>query len=72
MVLPRLEWLAPKVIHQKQDSQLMDTQQLIDFLEQHFDDGQQSLLIAQMAPDANACWQEKTRGFVVSSAWPNQ
>jgi len=72
MVLPRLEWLAPKAIHQEQNSLLMDTQQLIDFLERHFDEGQQSLLLAQMAQDANTCWQEKTRGFVVNSAWPNQ
>lgn len=72
MVLPRLEWLAPKVIHQEQDSRLMDAQQLIDYLEQHFDRRQQSLLLAQMAVEANSCWHEKTRGFVVSPDWPNQ
>ena len=72
MVLPKLEWLATRVIYPEQISPLMDSQQLIDFLERHFDKGQQSLLIAQMAPQANSCWQEKTRGFVVSSAWPNQ
>lgn len=72
LVLPRLEWLAPKVVHQEQDSGMMDIQQLIDNLEQHFDRGRESLLLAQMVKGENSCWYEKTRGFVVSSVWPNQ
>jgi hypothetical protein len=72
VVLPRLEWLAPRRIRQEQDSNLMDTQQLIDFLRKHFDHGQQSLLLTHMVWSDHSNWCEKTRGFVVSSAWPNQ
>ena len=70
VVLSRLQWLAPKFIQQEQASSLMDSQQLIGFLKQHFKQRQQALLLAQMVPGENA-WHEKTRGFVVGSTWPD-
>ena len=69
-VLPRLEWLAPRTIPHAQQSILMNTQQLLGFLEQHFTHKQQSLLLVQMARDPKGLWQEKSRGFVVSADWP--
>lgn len=72
LVLPRLEWLAPKLVQQEQASNLMDTKQVIEYLRQHFGHRQQPLLLAQMVRGENTTWQEKSRGFVVSSAWPDQ
>ena len=71
MVLPRLEWLAPKIITEEQGSKLMDTQHMLGLVGQHFDRAQQPLLLAQMLEGENACWEEKSRGFVVDAAWPN-
>ncbi len=71
VVLPRLEWLAPKIITEEQGSKLMDTQQVRDLVEKHFDRAQHPLLLAQMVEGENACWEEKSRGFVVGTAWPN-
>ena len=70
IVLPRLEWLAPRVISETQRSTLMDTRALQVFLGEHFRHSQRSLLLAQMARDTSDHWREKSRGFVVSADWP--
>ncbi len=70
-VLPRLEWLAPKIVRSEQDSYLMDRGQLRRFLDKHFSDRQQPLLIAQMQQYLETEWREITRGFVVGANWPN-
>lgn len=69
-VLPRLEWLATRVIQDPQNLGLMDKVELRDFLNRHFASNRQSLLIAQMIRDTKGHWQEKSRGFVVSRNWP--
>ncbi|WP_455365641.1 DUF1853 family protein [Kaarinaea lacus] len=69
-VLPRLEWLAPRIAKGVHPSTLMDTPQLLDFLDRHFAHNQPSLLIVQMTNCGNGLWQEKSRGFVVSAHWP--
>jgi len=71
MVLPRLEWLALKVITPEHDARLLDQQELKDYLARHFAHGQQSLLVAQMARMESGDWQELSRGFVVSEQWPS-
>jgi hypothetical protein len=70
IVLPRLEWLAPRVIYETRQSTLMDTHALQAFLGEHFRHSERSLLLAQMARDTNNHWREKSRGFVVSADWP--
>jgi hypothetical protein len=69
-VLPRLEWLAPRIIPEAHAKSLMDISHLQDWLGRHFARSKQSLLIAQLTRDSNARWQEKSRGFVVGVEWP--
>ena len=72
VILPRLQWLAPKLIPEEQISGLLELQQLIDLLKQHFRKHQQPVLLAQMVQESDSCWYEITRGFVVGATWPNQ
>jgi len=69
-ILPRLEWLASRAFHGTHSPGLMSRTELLEFLDRHFSNNRQSLLIAQMARDAMGFWQEQSRGFAVSALWP--
>ena len=75
MLLPRAQWLAPKIITEAQmrqavDQSLLDAQQLRETLSEHFDRSRRPLLVAALGQHENGSWREKSRGFVVSRFWP--
>ena len=75
MLLPRMQWLASKIITETQERQavdrlLLDARQLREALLGHFDRSRRPLLVAALGQGEHGSWREKSRGFVVSRFWP--
>jgi hypothetical protein len=71
MLLPRLHWLAPKIVSADQDdAELLDAACFQDALESHFTQSHRPVLVAVLTQDRGECWREQSRGFVVNSEWP--
>ena len=70
-LLPKLEWLAPRVYEQEFGSDLLLTEiQVTKVLHAHFSAQGESQLIAGYFLNDAGQWQEQTRGFVVNGGWP--
>jgi len=70
-VLPRLEWLAPRIYtDEEQVSVLSGTGELVNLLQNLFSRSDESRLIAGYLPNETGQWQEMSRGFVVGKNWP--
>lgn len=71
-LLPRLCWLAPRSESADQDGTLLlDNARFHEVIENHFERAYRPILAAVLAQDSDGYWRERSRGFVVSSGWPN-
>ena len=69
-ILPRLEWLAPRIRGSQDAVKLIDGNLLLKVLREHFVASQRPLLLAEMRRNGENRWQEHSRGFVVCDSWP--
>ena len=69
MLLPRLRWLAPARAETEADT--LSDSGLTKCLDVHFNISKEALLVFEMTPDTSGIWQEKSRGFIVCSSWPD-
>ncbi len=70
-VLPRLEWLAPRVYTADEKAQsLLTGGQIVELLNTQFSQSDESRLIAGYSLNEAGQWQEESRGFVVGENWP--
>ncbi|HHJ80283.1 MAG TPA: DUF1853 family protein [Candidatus Tenderia electrophaga] len=65
--LPRLQWLSAAI--RADSAELMDKNELLEYLANHFSEHYQALLLAEFKP-GDAGWFEASRGFVVNDSWP--
>ena len=71
-VLPRLEWLAPRIYTVDEPvKELLVAGQMADLLKNLFFQSSESRLIAGYSLNGAGQWQEKSRGFVVGKNWPS-
>jgi len=70
-ILPRLEWLAPRIYSSDKGLELLlPGAQIVELLKSEFSQSAQSRLIAGYYLNEAGQWQEGSRGFVVAGHWP--
>lgn len=69
-ILPRLEWLAPRIYSSDNGLKLLlSGAQIVELLKSEFSQSAQSRLIAGYYLNGAGQWQEESRGFVVGEFW---
>jgi hypothetical protein len=67
--LPRLSWLAPHVLGEREGAALAEREPA---LLQRVRDLRWPLMVATYAPAPDETWQEQSRGFIVPDHWPER
>lgn len=71
-VLPRLEWLAPRIYSVQNTEQMLHTSsQIVETVNGQISHSGNPRLIAGFSLNEAGKWQEETRGFVVNMGWPD-
>lgn len=71
-ILPRLEWLAPRIYDTQQAKEsLVSSSRIIELTGQIISRSGRPSLIAGYSLNGSGQWQEESRGFVVGMNWPD-